>query len=145
MKYYKSLVTRLTPHFEISNKQPLTTSEDNTYMDIVHSFSVVGGLMYVVVYTCPHSSQVVSVISRFMDNQEKEHWEVVKWILRYIKCVIYISFFFGVDTWKLNGFVNSDYVYDLDRQQYTKSYMFKYMVLHLIGNILYNTLILYNV
>lgn len=49
----------------------------------------------------------------------------MKWILRYIKCAIYISFFFGVDTWQLTGFVNSDYVCDLDRQQSTKSYMFK--------------------
>lgn len=28
---------------------------------------------------------VVCVVSRFLDNPGNEHWEVVKWILRYLR------------------------------------------------------------
>ena len=40
--------------------------------------STVGSLMYAMVCTRPDMAQVVGVISRFMNNPRKGHWEVVK-------------------------------------------------------------------
>jgi hypothetical protein len=41
----------------------------------------VGSLMYVMVSTRPNISHAVGVVSRYMENPGKEHWEAVKWVL----------------------------------------------------------------
>jgi hypothetical protein len=33
----------------------------------------------------PDISHVVGVVSRFMGNPGKEHWEIVKWVLWYLR------------------------------------------------------------
>ena len=47
--------------------------------------SAVGSLTYAIVCTRPDLSHAVSVVSRYMHNPGKDHWEAVKWILRYVK------------------------------------------------------------
>ena len=47
--------------------------------------------MYAMVCTRPNIAQAILVVSKYMVNQGKEHWNVVKWILRYLK---------GTKTWE---------------------------------------------
>jgi ATP-binding cassette subfamily B (MDR/TAP) protein 1 len=47
--------------------------------------SVVGSIMYIMVYTHLEISHVVSVVSKFMINPGKVHKHTVKWILCYLK------------------------------------------------------------
>ena len=47
--------------------------------------SAVGSLMYAMVCTRPDIGYAVGVVSRFMSNPGKEHWNAVKWILWYLK------------------------------------------------------------
>jgi hypothetical protein len=47
--------------------------------------STVGSLMYAMVCTRPDIAHAVGVVSRYMNNLGKEHWEAVKWILRYLR------------------------------------------------------------
>lgn len=49
----------------------------------------------------------------------------MKWILRYLKGTINTSLYFGGDTCQIRGFVDLDYVGDLDRQHSTTGYVFK--------------------
>ena len=43
--------------------------------------------------------QYVGVVSRFLANQGKEHWDAIKWIFRYIKgSNNYCLFFQGTNT-----------------------------------------------
>jgi poly(3-hydroxybutyrate) depolymerase len=46
--------------------------------------SAVGSMMYAMVCTHPDISQAVSVVSRYMANPSKDHWQAVRWILRYL-------------------------------------------------------------
>ena len=41
--------------------------------------------MYSMVYTRPDIAYVVSLLSRYMSNPGRDHWEALKWILRYLK------------------------------------------------------------
>ena len=41
--------------------------------------------MYLMVCTRPDIAHAVSVVSRFMSNPGKPHWEALRWILRYLK------------------------------------------------------------
>ncbi|RDY00405.1 hypothetical protein CR513_16426, partial [Mucuna pruriens] len=46
--------------------------------------STMGSLMYAMVCTRPDIAHVVGTVSRFLSNPGREHWNVVKWILRYL-------------------------------------------------------------
>ncbi|KAI4334662.1 hypothetical protein L6164_013380 [Bauhinia variegata] len=45
----------------------------------------VGSLMYAMVCTRPDIAHVVDVVSRFLSNPGREHWNAVKWIMRYLR------------------------------------------------------------
>ena len=60
----------------------------------VHYASVVGSIIYALVCTRPNIAQYISVLSRYMANLGKRHWEVVKWILRYLKGAIDVGLTF---------------------------------------------------
>jgi hypothetical protein len=47
--------------------------------------SAIGSLMYAMVCTRPDIAHAVGVVRRYMNNLGKEHWEAVKWILRYLR------------------------------------------------------------
>jgi len=43
-------------------------------------------------------SQAISMISRYMHDPSMKHWEVVKWILWYIKSIIDVGLVFEKDS-----------------------------------------------
>ena len=45
-----------------------------------------------------------------MANPSNTHWQVVKWILRYLKCIIDTCLEFCVGNSNLVGYADSDYV-----------------------------------
>jgi hypothetical protein len=47
--------------------------------------STISNLMYAMVCTRPDIARAVGVVSRYMNNPRKEHWEAIKWILSYLK------------------------------------------------------------
>ena len=42
-------------------------------------------LMYAMVCTKPDIAHALRVVSRYISNPSKQHWEAVKWILRYLR------------------------------------------------------------
>jgi hypothetical protein len=80
--------------------------------------------MYVMVSTRPNISHAVGVVSRYMENLGKEHWAAVKLVLRYLRdtsdyCITYNS-----DCELVCGYVDSDFVGDLDKIRSTSGYVF---------------------
>ena len=73
------------------------TIEECEYMTHVLYASVVGSLIYAIVCIRPDLSQVISMISRYIHDPGRGHWEVVKWILRYIKGIIDVGLVFEKD------------------------------------------------
>jgi hypothetical protein len=61
---------------------------------------VVGNLMYAMIYTRPDLAHDVSVVSGFMHNPGKEHWNAVKWILRYLKGTSHFGLLFDKNSMK---------------------------------------------
>ena len=47
--------------------------------------NVVGCLMYAMVCTRPNISHAIGVVSKYMANTGKEHWNAVKWVLQYLR------------------------------------------------------------
>lgn len=46
--------------------------------------NAVGSFMYLMVCTRPDITYAVSVVSRYLANPGKKHWEAMKWILKYL-------------------------------------------------------------
>lgn len=75
----------LAPHFKLSVDLCPKTEEEALEMSDVPYSNIVGCLMYLMVCTRPDIASVVSLFSRYMAKPGKAHWQVVKWILRYLK------------------------------------------------------------
>ena len=95
MKSAKPVSTSLASHFKLSKKSCPTTDEEKKEMAIVPYFSTIGSLMYAMVYTQLDITHAVGVVSRFLSNPTKDHWEAVKWILRYLKGSLRMCLCFG--------------------------------------------------
>ena len=85
MNEAKSVSTPLGSHFKLSKEQSPKTEEERDYISKVPYASTIGSLMYTMVCTRPDTAHAVGVVSRFMSRTGKQHWEAVKWILRYLK------------------------------------------------------------
>jgi len=70
--------------------------------------------MYAMICTRPNIAQAVVVVSQFMAYLGKEHYNVVKRILRYIKGTSTNALCFGGSELIVNGYVDSDFEGDLD-------------------------------
>ncbi|GJY83485.1 retrovirus-related pol polyprotein from transposon TNT 1-94 [Tanacetum coccineum] len=75
----------LGDHFKFSKKQAPKTEASRRRMAKVPYASAIGNMMYTMVFTRPDIAHAVGVVSRFMSNPGREHWEAVKWLLRYLK------------------------------------------------------------
>nr|GEW17092.1 retrovirus-related Pol polyprotein from transposon TNT 1-94 [Tanacetum cinerariifolium] len=73
--------------------------------------NVVGSLMYLMVCTRPDIAYATSVVSKYLANMGKIHWEAVKWILKYLRGTANMGLVYGTDRgneWDQTSFVDSD-------------------------------------
>lgn len=90
--------------------------------------NAIDSLMYGMVCTRPDIiSQTVGVVSRYMHNPGKEHWQAVKWILWYILNTIDTGLMFEQDKQvgqNVVGYCDSGYARDMDKRRSTTGYVF---------------------
>lgn len=79
--------------------------------------------MLLVVLCRSDLAHVVGVVSRFMSTG-KRHWEVVKWILRYLKGSASSALCFRKSNSGLHGYVDADNVGDVDSRKSTTGYVY---------------------
>ncbi|CAM8878001.1 unnamed protein product [Rhodiola kirilowii] len=99
--------------------------EEHDYMQETPYASAIGSLMYSMVCTRLDIAHAVGVVSRFMGNLKKKHWEAVKWILRYLKGTTEHALCFKGKKVELVGYVDADLASsDLDKRRSTTGYVF---------------------
>lgn len=126
-KNTKPVSTPLAHHFKLSALMSPRTDKEREYMAQVPYACAVGSLMYAMVCTRPDISQAVSIVSRYMHDPGKMHWQAVKWILRYILGTVDVGLMFERDDQfgrHVVGYVDSDYAGDLDKRRSTSGYVF---------------------
>ena len=76
--------------------------------------SAIGSFMYTMVCTRPDIAHVMGVISKYMSHPQIEHWNAVKWILRYLRGTSskYLHFWGSIND--LQGYVDIDLAGDID-------------------------------
>jgi hypothetical protein len=127
----KSVATPFASHFKLSLRQCPVTEDEKEHMSHILYSDVVGNLMYTMICTRPDLAHVVSVVSKFMHNPGKEHWNAVKWILRYLKGTSHFGLLFNKNSVKeigvmgfVEGFIDSDFAGDLDKRRSISGYVF---------------------
>jgi hypothetical protein len=100
------------------------TDLDFEYMSKVPYSSVVGSFMYVMVCSRLDLSYAMSLVSRYMANPGKEHWNVVKWIFRYLWGTSNAYLQFGRTRERHVGYVDSYFAANLDKRRSLTGYVF---------------------
>ena len=80
--------------------------------------------MYAMISTRPDISHEVGVVSRYMENPGKEHWEAVKWVLQYLRGTSNYCITFDGCSDEVCGYVDSNFVGDLEKRRSTSCYVF---------------------
>uniref|UniRef100_A0A7N2RFG7 Integrase catalytic domain-containing protein n=1 Tax=Quercus lobata TaxID=97700 RepID=A0A7N2RFG7_QUELO len=124
MNEAKPVSTPLGSHFKLSKEQSPKTEEEMDHMSKVPYASAIGSLMYAMVCTRPDIAHAVGVVSRFMSRLGKQHWEAVKWILRYLKGSSDTCLCFTGASLKLQGYVDADFAGDIDSRKSTTGFVF---------------------
>ena len=68
----------------------------------------------------------MGVVSRFLANPGKQHFQAEKWILRYIKGTSRYCLCFGHDETVLEGFIDADIAGDIDTRKSTTGYLYTF-------------------
>ncbi|GKE34056.1 retrovirus-related pol polyprotein from transposon TNT 1-94 [Tanacetum coccineum] len=92
----KSVKMPLDEHFKMSLKDCPVRDCDVKRMSKVPYTNAVGSLMYLMC-TRPDIAYAVSVVSRYLANPGKNHWEAVKWILKYLRGTTNVGLMYGTD------------------------------------------------
>ena len=95
-------------------------------MSCVPNANGVGCLMYALVCTRPNILHAVDVVSKYMENMRKEHWNAVKWVFWYIRAKSDHCITFNNNNDFVFGFVDLDFVGDLDKRRSISGYVFTF-------------------
>ncbi|GJR75320.1 hypothetical protein Tco_0087685 [Tanacetum coccineum] len=93
-KQTKRVSTPLASQFKISVAMSPKNDAEMAYMEKVPYANAVGSLMYAMICTRPDISHVVGMVSKYMHNPGKGHWQAIKWILRYIHNTVDVGLVF---------------------------------------------------
>lgn len=128
MQESKILATPLAVHLKFSDADKPKPMKERAEMKDVPYSSLVGSLMYTMVCTRPDMAHAISVMSRYMVDPGKSHWEGLKKILRYLKGTADYGILFKrcEDEMEasLVGYTDSDYAANLDNRRSQSGYVF---------------------
>lgn len=84
MNKSKSLSIPMGMDCKMSISMSPKTHQDSKEMSPIPYANVVGSIIYLMICTMPDLSHAISVMSRYMTDPGKQHWKVLKRILRYL-------------------------------------------------------------
>ena len=123
MQNEKPVHVPLPGHLKLSKTQCPKKDQEKEKMSKVPYSSIVGSLMYAMICTRPGISHAVGVVSRFLSNPGKEHWNAVKWMLRYLRGTAKQCLCFGDENQLLTGHIDTDMIGDVDSRKFTSGYL----------------------
>ncbi|GJT46274.1 retrovirus-related pol polyprotein from transposon TNT 1-94 [Tanacetum coccineum] len=124
MQDCKPISTPFPTDVKLSSKMSPSNEKERMEMSRVPYASAVGSLMFAMICTRPDIAHAVGVVSRYMAEPGRGHWDAVKRILRYIKGTSDVALCFGDSDLIVKGYVDSDYAGDLDGSKSTIGYVF---------------------
>lgn len=117
----KEVKTRSVP-LDASIK--LSANDGEALNDTKYS-ELVGGLLYLSVYTRPDIAQAVGALARYMSRPTTTHWTAAKNVLRYVASTPTMGIAYNNQgSSKPIGYCDADYAGDIDTRRSTTGYIF---------------------
>ena len=116
--------TPLGSHFKLSKEHSPKIEEKREHMSKVPYASAIDCLMYAMMCTRLDITYTVGVVSRFMSRPRKQHWEVVKWILRYLRGSSDTYLCFTGASLKLKDYVDANFAGNINSRKSTTEFVF---------------------
>jgi hypothetical protein len=113
----------LDPGSLLTDTQSPTLEAEKLEMKNMPYKQLIGSLLYVAWMTRPDISFTVSMLSRFMGNPGRVHWEAAKKVLRYLKGTKNIKLTYGMHPSSLVGYTDADWA-SQDHWHSTSGYIF---------------------
>lgn len=110
-------------HFKLSHKSCPSSDEEKLSMKNISYPSAIGILMYVMVCTRLNIPHAIRVVNCYLSNPAKDHWEVVKWVMRYLCGSSNLKLTIGCKKPMFVGYTNSDLAGSLDDRKSTSGCM----------------------
>ena len=85
IKNSKKCLIPMRHEISLSRSMPPNTLEERANMDRIPYASMIGSIMYVMLYTRPDIALALSVISKYQANPALEHQKVIKYIIKYLR------------------------------------------------------------
>ena len=126
MKHPKPVSTPLGSHFKLRKRTCSSSKKEKEDITSTIYSLAVRSLMYAMVCTQPDIAHAVGVVSRFMVNPGKDHWEAVKWVFRYLRGSSKLFLTFGDFKPVLEGYVDANWAGDLNGRKSTSRYLFTF-------------------
>ena len=122
----KSVSVPLAGHFILSKLQCPKTDSEFVQMENIPYANAIGTIMYSMISTRPDLSYSISLLSRYMSNPGKAHWDALKYLLRYINSTLHTGLCYEKrkNALDLVGFVDSDFAGDRDSRKSTTAFYF---------------------
>ena len=114
MQDYNPIDTPFVRSENLSKEIGLKTLKEKKKMSNVPYSSVVGSLMHAMMCTILDICYVFGMVSYYQANPRMMHWKVVKRILRYLKDTMDYSLCYQGKELRLVGYLNVNWVGDLD-------------------------------
>ncbi|XP_048336999.1 secreted RxLR effector protein 161-like [Ziziphus jujuba] len=113
-------------HYKLPIDHYPSTEKEKEDMNNVPYSSVIRSIMYLMISTRPDLAHAISVLSRFMSNPGRSHWDAVKWLMRYLKNTMYEGLLFksSQNEVELLGYTDADYAGDRDKRKSISAYAF---------------------
>ena len=121
-----TIVILLPSYLKLTTQGRPPSNDEKVEIAKVLYASFVGSLIYAMGTTHPDIVFVVGVVSRYMANFGKKHWEAVKCIMRYLKGAKDLCICFGKQRASVVGFKDADYVGHADYRKSTFGYVFTF-------------------
>lgn len=128
MNEARSVSVPIAQGVKLTEKGKPQNSEKRAQMSNIPYANGIGSIMYTMVCTRPDLAHCISVLSRFMADPGRQHWESLKWTFRYMNGhkSIGIQFQRVEDSTQdpLMGFVDSDYAANVDSRKSQSGFVF---------------------
>ena len=100
--------------------------ESESPVDVTNYQAAIGSLIYAAISTRPDISVAVGLLSQFMTNPGKEHWNGVKRVLRYLKGTLHFGLNFKhSENFVLQGYSDADWAGDEITRKSMSGYIFQ--------------------
>ena len=121
-KGYLSIGHRIT----LSKKDCSTTLEERESMSKILYTSVVGSIIYVMIYTRSDVAYSLGVVSRYQSDPGKKHWKIAKAILKYLRNTKDQWLIYRDSNLKLMRYTDFSFQSDCDDSRSMSGYVFTF-------------------